>query len=64
MSKPTLKDVAKEAGVSLSTVSLVLNKKGQISQDVRDRVYKAAKKLDYTKSIYTSSGARKLVKGF
>jgi DNA-binding LacI/PurR family transcriptional regulator len=61
MSKPTLKDVAKEAGVSLSTASLVLNKKGQISQDVRDRVYEAAKKLDYTKSIYTPSGARRFI---
>lgn len=61
MSNTTLKDVAKEAGVSISTASLVLNQKGQISQDVRDRVYEAAKKLDYTKTIYAPSGARKYI---
>jgi len=61
MSNATLKDVAKEAGVSISTASLVLNQKGQISQDVRDRVYEAAKKLDYTKAIYAPSGTRKYV---
>ncbi len=62
MSNTTLKDVAKEAGVSLSTASLVLNKKGQISQDVRDRVYEAAKKLDYIKPIYTPSTAIKPIR--
>ncbi len=59
MSSVTLKDVAQEAGVSLSTASLVLNRKGQISKDVRDRVYDAAKKLDYTKPVYSPSIATK-----
>ena len=55
MSNPTLKDVAKEAGVSIATVSLVLNGKGNISKDVRDRVYEAASKLEYIKPSYVSS---------
>ncbi len=60
MSHATLKDVAREAGVSVSTASLVLNKKGQFSQDVRARVYEAAKKIGYTKSVSTMpSNARK-----
>lgn len=62
MSNATLKDVAKEAGVSVSTVSLVLNRKGQISQDVRDRVYEAAKQLDYIKPVYTPSTAIKPIR--
>ena len=55
MSSATLKDVAEQAGVSVSTVSLVLNRKGQISQDVRERVYEAAKKLEYIKPVYSPS---------
>jgi DNA-binding LacI/PurR family transcriptional regulator len=60
MNNATLKDVAREAGVSVATVSLVLNNKGQISQDVRERVYDAAKTLDYSKPIYTPSAAKQL----
>lgn len=49
MQKATLKDVARTAGVSLATTSLVLNRKGQISDDVRERVLDAAQKLAYNK---------------
>jgi len=59
MSQITLKDVAKEAGVAVSTVSLILNNKGQFSQDVRDRVYDAAQKIGYIKALPTLSGARR-----
>jgi LacI family transcriptional regulator len=59
MNTVTLKDVALAAGVSPSTASLVLNGKGQLSQDVRDRVYEAAKKLDYIKPVYMPSIAAK-----
>ncbi|GAK54009.1 response regulator receiver modulated serine phosphatase [Candidatus Moduliflexus flocculans] len=59
MSQITLKDVAKEAGVAVSTVSLILNNKGQFSQDVRDRVYEIAQKIGYIKSPSTPSGARR-----
>lgn len=44
---PTVKDVAKLAGVSGTTVSLVLNGKSGISQETRTRVMQAAKTLKY-----------------
>ena len=43
----TLKDVAKETGLTVSTVSRVLNNRGYISADARERVYEAMKRLNY-----------------
>lgn len=45
----TLKDVAERAGVSTATVSYVLNRRDdkKVSEKVIDRVWKAAKELDY-----------------
>ena len=43
----TIKDVAKEAGVSVATVSRVLNKSGDASQESAEKVMSAIKKLDY-----------------
>ena len=43
----TLKDVAKEAGLTVGTVSRVLNNRGYISDDAREKVYGAMKKLNY-----------------
>ncbi len=43
----TLKDVARHAGVSITTVSLVLNGKGNISAETRRRVLAAAEELHY-----------------
>ncbi len=43
----TLKDVAKEAGLTVTTVSRVLNNRGYISDDARERVAAAMKKLNY-----------------
>jgi len=45
--KPTLGTVAKEAGVSIPTVSQVLRGTGRISEKTRDRVLRAAKTLHY-----------------
>lgn len=42
----SLSDIAKHAGVSKSTVSLVLNNKSSVSARMRDRVLKAAAELD------------------
>ena len=42
-----MRDVAKKAGVSLSTVSLVVNGTGYVSSDMRDRVHKAMQALNY-----------------
>lgn len=43
----TLKDVAKETGLTVSTVSRVLNNRGYISEETRQNVYAAMKKLNY-----------------
>lgn len=43
----TLKDVAKEAGLTVGTVSRVLNNRGYISDDAREKVRNAMKKLNY-----------------
>lgn len=45
--KPTINDIAQKAGVSLSTVSLVLNNKPGISQETRRRVLEVAEQLAY-----------------
>ena len=52
-------DVAKLAGVSVSTVSYVLNNRGNISQATADRVRKAAEVLQYV----PNARARTLVRG-
>ena len=43
----TIKDVASRAGVSLSTVSLVLNKKHNVSEETRLKVHQTIKELKY-----------------
>lgn len=48
--RPTMKDVAKRAGVSLSTVSYVLNGTGPVAAERRERILKACKELDYTQN--------------
>lgn len=44
---PTLREVAKLAGVSVPTVSRVINKEKFVSDDVKKRVISAVKELDY-----------------
>lgn len=43
----TIKDVAKEAGLTVTTVSRVLNNRGYISDSARKKVDEAMKKLNY-----------------
>ncbi len=45
--RSTIKDVAAEAEVSISTVSLVMNQKGYVSLDTKERVLQAAQQLRY-----------------
>ena len=45
--RTTIKDVAAEAEVSISTVSLVMNQKGYVSPDTKNRVLQAAHDLRY-----------------
>ena len=56
MKRRTIKDIAKESGFSLSTVSLVLNNHPRISQATRDRVMAVVKKYNF----YPNSAARGL----
>lgn len=44
---PKIEDVARHAGVSVTTVSRVLNDRGYISQKTRDNVHRAMKELNY-----------------
>lgn len=44
----TINDIADRAGVSLATVSRVINKSGYVSESTRKRVLKAIQDLDYT----------------
>ncbi|GGF61103.1 LacI family transcriptional regulator [Paenibacillus albidus] len=43
----SIKDVAKEAGVSVATVSRVMNNRGYISKETRRKVEKAMEAIDY-----------------
>jgi LacI family transcriptional regulator len=43
----TIKDVAKKANVSISTVSRVINKSKPVSEDIRERVEEVIKELNY-----------------
>lgn len=54
----TIRDVAKKAGVCISTVSNALNSKWYVSAKTKARILKAAKKLDY----HPSGIARSLVR--
>ena len=44
----TIKDVAKAAGVSISTTSYALNDKGNVSKEKKDNIIRIAKELGYT----------------
>ena len=46
----TINDIAKKAGVSRSTVSRVINKKGYVSKDTLDKVEKAIKEYEFSPS--------------
>ncbi len=47
LKRPTIKDVARQAGCSLSTVSLVINQSGYVSEETRKRVLKVVRELGY-----------------
>ncbi|GAD88911.1 ribose operon repressor [Vibrio halioticoli NBRC 102217] len=51
----SMKDIAKLAGVSTSTVSHVINKRRYVSEEISERVNKAAKELNYFPSALARS---------
>ncbi len=51
MMSVTLFDVAREAGVSKSTVSLVINNSNAVKPETKARVYDAIKKLNYVPNV-------------
>ena len=55
----TMREVAKRAGVSLATVSRVLNNTGYISEETRRSVFDAVRELNYFKNVH----ARRLATG-
>ena len=57
--KTTIKDVAKKAGVSIATVSFVINDSKHVSVETKNRVLKAIKSLNY----HPSKSAIDLVSG-
>ena len=59
----TIVDVAKRAGVAVTTVSRVLNNKGQVSAATRDRVLTAMQELSYRPSPAARSLPRRRVHG-
>lgn len=55
----TIYDIAKEAGVSIATVSKVINRNGRISDKTRKRVLDIMKRLDYQPSLVASALTKK-----
>lgn len=55
----TLKDVARETGLAVSTVSRILNNRGYISEETRKNVYDAMKKLNYQPNEVARSLSKK-----
>lgn len=51
----TLKDVARRAGVGVSTASRVIRGEGYTSADVRERVERAVRELDYVPNVLARS---------
>lgn len=55
MARTTIKDIAEECGVSLSTVSLVLNNNPRISPATRERVLQAVERHQYQPNAFARS---------
>ena len=59
MKRVTIKDVAKEAGVSITTVSHALSGKGILSSETRAYVQSVAKRMNYVPDLYGSNLRKK-----
>jgi LacI family transcriptional regulator len=59
MPRPTVKDIAKHAGVSLATVDRVLNGRAGVRKSTFDRVYKTIDEIGYVRDIDAANLARR-----
>ncbi len=55
-SSATVKDVARQANVSVGTVSRVFNNYSNVSQEIRERVLQAAEHVEYRRSALPMNG--------
>jgi LacI family transcriptional regulator len=55
VARATMKDVAALSGVSLKTVSRVVNREAGVSAEVRERVERAVVRLDYSHNVHASN---------
>lgn len=53
--KTTIYDIAKAAGVSIATVSKVINETGRISAETRERVKEIMQEMDYQPSVVAAA---------
>lgn len=59
MKRITIRDIAEKAGVSVSTVSLVLNNKGYVSSETRKKIEQIIEDYDYIPSVHGKNLARR-----
>lgn len=64
MGKPTVHDIASEAGVSLATVDRVLNARPGVRAQTVEKVQAAIQRLGYVRDTYAANLARKKVYQF
>ncbi len=62
--KPTVHDIAEEAGVSLATVDRVLNGRPGVRTGTREKVLRAMERLGYVRDVAAANLARKRVYAF
>jgi len=62
MNKITIKDIAKKAGVSIATVSHVINKTRFVSDELKEKVYEAMEEADYHPNVMAGSLRRRKTK--
>ncbi|XID95686.1 LacI family DNA-binding transcriptional regulator [Paenibacillaceae bacterium WGS1546] len=55
MKTTTIYDVAKEAGVSIATVSNAINGKGKVGKKTREEIFKVMERLQYRPSVIASA---------
>ena len=48
---PTIKEIARECGVSVATVSNIINDKGKVGEETKKRVLQVIQEMNYTPNI-------------